>query len=82
MKRNYEAVLLPSKSGYWFQYKKDAVEFAKKWAKQYKRCVVKTRRTGLITYILLPQQCDCSVCGNELQGRQHCPLCGELHHYW
>lgn len=81
-RKNYQAVLPPSKHGYGFHYKSDAIAFAiKHWASKGYPCVVKNRRTGRLTYILLKQQCSCSVCGNELEGKQHCPLCGELHYY-
>lgn len=80
-RKNYEAILPPSKHGYTFHYKSDAIAFARKWSDSGLRCMVKSRRTGQVTHMLLKQQCDCSICGNELQGRQHCPLCGELHYY-
>lgn len=80
-RKNYEAVLPPSTSGYTFHYKSDAIDFARRWIKKDQRCHIKNRRTGQITHLLLKQQCSCSVCGNELEGKQHCPLCGELHYY-
>lgn len=84
-RKNYEAVMPSSERGYGFHcfhYKSDAIAFAiKHWASKGYPCVVKNRRTGQLTNILLKQQCACSTCGNELEGKQHCPLCGKLHYY-
>ena len=82
-KRNYEAVLPPSRHRYTFHHKGEAIAFARKhWIDTYgMKGYVKSRRTGQITYPLHKQQTSCSVCGNELEGKQHCPLCGALHSY-
>lgn len=43
--------------------------------------VVENLRTGQNTHILPKGSCSCNVCGNELQGKKHCPLCNTLHYY-
>ena len=70
-----------------FAYKGDAITHAReicdflvkttstRWV-QVKNC-----RTGQITHMLHRSRSSCRVCGNELEGKQHCPLCGALHSY-
>lgn len=77
-KRNYEAIVPPSIGGYGFERKIDAIAFARERAGS---AYVKSRRTGQVTRVLAKQQTSCSLCGNELNGRQHCGFCGELHAY-
>jgi rubrerythrin len=38
-------------------------------------------KTEQITYILPRDKSSCRVCGNQLDGKLHCPLCKALHHY-
>jgi hypothetical protein len=38
-------------------------------------------KTNQLTYILPRDRCSCHVCGNELEGKKHCPLCNALHYY-
>jgi hypothetical protein len=80
-RRNYEVIIPPSNHGYTFHYKSDAIDFARQRVDKGIHAYVKSRRTAQITHILPKNRASCSVCGNELEGKQHCPLCGELHSY-
>lgn len=70
-----------------FHYKKDAVAYARtlcnsfEGAKIRKWPTVENSRTKQKTHMLSSDRSSCSVCGNELEGKLHCPLCGALHSY-
>lgn len=42
---------------------------------------IRSERTKQITVMLRQGECSCRRCGNELQGKKHCPLCGTFHYY-
>jgi len=64
-----------------FHYKSDAIKFAGDRVKQGHPAHIVSKRTGQITYMLHRDFSCCVVCGNELEGKKHCPLCGRLHVY-
>lgn len=64
-----------------FHYKSDAIAHALAAVKKDHAAHIRNERTGYITYILHPARCSCSRCGNELEGKLHCPLCGAYHYY-
>lgn len=64
-----------------FHYKKHAVSLARHLYDKGHDAVVVSHRTGQITHMLSQHRASCSVCGNELEGKAHCPLCNALHSY-
>lgn len=79
MARNYVVCFLSTEVeiGQGFHTKDAALAYAKKRVGVY----VKSVKTRQITYMLEPNQCSCYVCGNELEGKTHCPNCSALHYY-
>ena len=81
----YQATYFPRD----FHYKKDAIELAKEvCGKIVKRPVVGTfwcqivnLRTGKALHMLPRSKTSCRVCGNQLEGKIHCPLCNAVHYY-
>lgn len=63
-----------------FRFKQDAIRFVRDFEGK-SLLYIQSRRTGKRTYILHPQQTKCSVCGNELNGKQRCSFCETLHIY-
>lgn len=89
-RKNYETIIHPIKGGPahmlayvggTFHYKDDAIALACSAVDMGRRAKVKNVRTGQVTHMLARERCSCTVCGNELQGKKHCPLCGALHYY-
>ena len=65
-----------------FLHKGPAIAYAKKLVNDGGlKAVVVSRKTGQITRILSEDRSSCVLCGNELEGKKHCPLCGTLHAY-
>jgi rubrerythrin len=83
--KNYDTILPGRDRGsfnfHTWKYKKDAISYALELTGHGRFAYVKNRRTGQITYILHRSRTSCRVCGNELEGKKHCPLCGTLHYY-
>ncbi len=80
-KVNYWEVFVDKQQTSSFHYKHNAITFARKKAKAGKEVYIKSKRTEKVSYVLEPDQTSCSVCGNELEGKQSCPLCGQPHIY-
>jgi hypothetical protein len=90
-RNNYTVLHEDMKEGGGFtHYKADAI----RWAKEYmgpiskfipeldcRTITIRNNRTEQITHLLPRDRCDCNVCGNELEGKLHCKLCGALHYY-
>lgn len=83
--KNYDTILPGRDRGAFnfhvWKHKKSAISYALELMSHGRFAYVQNRRTKQITYILHPDRCSCSKCGNELEGRKHCPLCGALHYY-
>ena len=80
---NYGVLINSSKQPHWnyHHYKQGAISHAIANLKIDNDAKVINCKTGQITHILHPDRCSCNVCGNELEGKNHCPLCGALHFY-
>lgn len=91
-RNRWEAVIQTEKlrniGQYLFHTKDQAVGFAHDLCKRAEFdeesdvwALVLNCRNGHQTRMLSSHRCSCRVCGNELEGKQHCPLCGALHSY-
>lgn len=68
-----------------FALKSDAIALAK----EYRKCVwyddatiyIRSERHGKRTYMLPRHRCACVLCGEQLNGKNHCPLCNANHYY-
>lgn len=71
---------------YRFDHYASAVHLAKELTRDFYNRVIPAsvyvaNPNGKITYMLPPTRTSCIKCGNELEGKKHCPLCNRLHHY-
>jgi len=71
-----------------FHYKSDAVRFAREVCGTIEIitatnlwCQVVNLRTGKAVHMLPRSKTSCRVCGNELERKVRCPLCGSEHSY-
>lgn len=76
---NYKVI--SDEKEYPFHFKSDAIASAVGIVNSGTNAYVLSTRTDQITYILHRSRTSCRVCGNELEGKKHCALCGALHHY-
>jgi hypothetical protein len=88
----YAASILGFGSDYFprgFHYKGDALDLARQVCdkleslhqkrEDYLWCQIVNLRTGRPIHLLPSTRSSCRVCGNELEGKIHCPLCGAEH---
>lgn len=83
-RRNFDMVSANGKVRFGYQSKRHAVEAARtivEFNGTTQSTYVQSARTGQRTYILPKDRSSCNICGNELEGKLHCPLCGNLHSY-
>jgi len=82
MSDNYLVVTVRSGSHHgekWFHTKKQAIAHARLLSILHHTFI--ESKPGKTTYMLPKGECSCRVCGNELSGKKHCPLC-KAHHYY
>lgn len=72
-----------------FHYRSNAIELANEVCSRIEKrpvvgtfwCQVVNLRTGKAIHMLPKNKSKCRACGNELEGKIHCPLCNAAHYY-